>query len=464
MPTRIQPRFVLSVLLAVVLLAAAGCASEPPPNLVFIVVDTLRADRLGCYGAERETTPAIDALAARAVRFHRAYATAPWTRPSIASMLTGLYPTSHGASTVDLMLPDSVATLAGMLQAEGWATAGVISHGVISRRAGFARGFDHWQQSEARGHEHISTAGVTGQALEQLDRLAGGAQPFFLFVHYFDPHYFWHRHDDADFAADSAGRLNGRQSIWQLRGMRQELTGEELAFIRDTYDEEVRHTDGGVGRLLERLGELGLESDTVVVFTADHGEEFMEHGWIGHTRSLYEELVRVPLIIRVPGAAPAVVHRPVSLVSLVPTLLDLLCGPCLDEEYTFQGPSLAPLIGGEEANQGEGDADAEGIFFEVSFDQPEDWGAEKTAHKKGILLDGWKLIRDEAGGGLELYNLEQDPGETANLAQARPGVRDRLLARLEARVQRLGTAVDAQRLELDERELEQLRGLGYLED
>lgn len=464
MATRFQPRSVLPALLAVVLLAAAGCAPEPPRNLVFIVVDTLRADRLGCYGAERETTPAIDAMAARAVRFDRAYATAPWTRPSIASMLTGLYPTSHGAATVDLMLPDSVATLAGMLQAEGWVTAGVISHGVISRRAGFARGFDHWEQSEARGHDHISTAGVTGQALEQLDRLAGGEQPFFLFVHYFDPHYFWHRHDDADFAADQAGRLNGRQSIWQLRGMRQELTTEELAFIRDTYDEEVRHTDGGVGRLLGRLGELGLENDTVVVFTADHGEEFMEHGWIGHTRSLYEELVRVPLIIRVPGGAPAVVHRPVSLVSLVPTLLDLLCGSVLDEEYAFQGPSLAPLLGGGEANRGEWDGDAEDIFFEVSFDQPEEWGAEKTAHKKGILLDGWKLIRDETGGGLELYNLDNDPGESTNMAEARPAVRDRLLARLEARVESLGAAADTRRMELDERELEQLRGLGYLED
>ncbi len=460
MPKRSILLLVLVAVIAVGLLVVAGCAPKQPRNLLFIVVDTLRADRLGCYGAGRDTSPSIDGLAAESVRFQRAYATAPWTRPSIASMLTGLYPSSHGARSVEQLLPDSVATLAGMLKAEGFTTAGVISHGVISRKAGFARGFDVFEESEALGHEHISTAGVTRQATEQLEALAGEGQPFFLFVHYFDPHYRWNRYAGAGFAADRAGRLDGSQSIWEIRGMRQDLSDAELGFIRDLYDEEIRRTDAGIGQLLETLRSLGLDSETLVVFTADHGEEFMDHGWIGHTRTLYEELVRVPLLIRTPSGTPAEVKQPVSLVSLVPTVLELLCGPGMEEEFLFQGPSLVPLLGGEHEI-----ADDPGIFIEVEFEQPESYAAEKTAHKKAILEGRHKLIRDETTGELELYDLEADPGEQENLARLRPVIRDRLLGRLEERAAALeADAAVPGLLELDEKELEQLRGLGYIED
>jgi arylsulfatase A-like enzyme len=460
MPKRATHRLLFFAVIAVGLLAAAGCAPKQPRNLLFIVVDTLRADRLGCYGSGRDTSPAVDALAAEAVRFDRAYATAPWTRPSIASMLTGLYPSSHGARLVNQLLPRTVATLAEMLQAEGFTTAGVISHGVISRKAGFARGFDRFQESEARGHEHISTAGVTRQATEELEALAGEGQPFFLFVHYFDPHYRWNRYDEAGFAADRAGRLDGSQSIWEIREIRQDLSGEELGFIRDLYDEEIRRTDTGVGQLLDRLHDLGLDSETLVVFTADHGEEFMEHGWIGHTRALYEELVRVPLLIRPPSGSPAVIAQPVSLVSLAPTILELLCGPGLVGEYLLQGPSLAPLLRGES-----GIEDDPGVFIEVEFEQPESYAAEKTAYKKAVLEGPWKLIRDENDGSLELYDLEADPGEQQNLAGIRPKIRGRLLTRLEQRAGELeADAATPSLLDLDEKELEQLRGLGYIED
>jgi len=186
----------------------------------------------------------------------------------------------------------------------------------------------------------------------------------------------------------------------------------------------------------------------------------MEHGWIGHTRTLFEELVRVPLLIRPPSSSPAVVLRPVSLVSLAPTVLELLCGPGMEEEYLLQGPSLAPLLRGESEIE-----DDPGIFIEVEFEQPESYAAEKTAYKKAVVEEQWKLIRDESDGSLELYDLEADPGEQENMARVRPEVRDRLLARLEERARELEDAAAVPGLlELDEKELEQLRGLGYLED
>ena len=156
-----------------------------------------------------------------------------------------------------------------------------------------------------------------------LRELAETERSFFLLVHYFDPHYDYVRHPRFNFAAERSGRLDGTQGISELQSLA-DLTPDEIAFLRDLYDEEVRHTDAGVGRLLDTLRELGLYDDALIIVTADHGEEFLERGWIGHTRSLYDELVRVPLIVRPPGGPPApqVVDALVSLVSLAPTVLD----------------------------------------------------------------------------------------------------------------------------------------------
>jgi len=275
--------------------------SADRPNVLFVVVDTLRWDHVGCYGAARKTTPFVDDYAAGATRFDRAYSVAPWTMPSVASMFTGLYPSRHGANSFGLGLTDEVDTLAEILQREGYATQGVISHTAIGARNNFQQGFDVYLESEARGHDHLSTDGVTGQAIGKLEGLAAGEAPFFLFVHYFDPHYNYKRHPEYGFAADAAGRLDGEQPMRELLRMAPDMTPDESQFLRDLYDEEVRFTDAGIGRLLERLQVLGLDEDTIVILTADHGEEFLDHGDLGHTGSLYEELVRVPLILRGPG-------------------------------------------------------------------------------------------------------------------------------------------------------------------
>ena len=455
-----------AVIAALVLAALVpGCTGAPAteekrPNVLLIVVDTLRVDRLGCYGAERETSPAIDEFAADAVRFERAYSTAPWTIPSVASMFTGRFPGSHATSSFDLQLPDELDTLAELLRSSGYSTAGVVSHFALDSRHNFDQGFEVYLESEALGHDHLSTEGVTRQALEQLDRLAGGEAPFLLFAHYFDPHYNYQPHPEFGFAAASAGRLDGTQPMRLLLQMESSMSREELAFLRDLYDGEIRYTDRGVGRLLQRLDELGLKEETVVVLTADHGEEFLDHGKLGHTSSLYEELIHVPLIVRDPGreaAGPAVVACPVSLVSLMPTLLGLV--GLEFEEDRFQGSSLVPLLAGDEP------ADKALLFAELDFVPVREGRQVGVVHKKAVLGERFKLIRDDPTGTFELYDLAADPRELTNLAETDAARLSQLQEALErALAFAVSAAVAPQPRELDESEIERLKSLGYVGD
>jgi arylsulfatase A-like enzyme len=429
------------------------------PNVLFIVIDTLRFDHVGCYGAARETTPAIDALAADAVRFERAYATAPWTIPSVGSMLTGLYPSRHTATSFPRQLPDDVQTLAEILKREGYATAGVVSHWAIGTRFNFQQGYDVYLESEARGHDHVSTPGVTRQALEQLEALAAGDRPFFLFVHYFDPHYNYLRHPEYGFAPPSAGRLKGGEPIGKLTRMTADMSPEEAQFLRDLYDEEIRFTDAGIGRLLDKLDVLGHRGDTLIVLTADHGEEFLDHGQLGHTKTLYEELVRIPLIVRERSdSRPGVtVEQPVSLVSLPPTILDVLgVDP---SPFSFQAASIEPLRAG--SRSGEPDV----VFFEVDFVPVDKQGPRKEVHKKGIVGERYKLIRDDTTLRAELYDLGVDGGEDTDLAGRQPELASELLAALDRAIALAGArGRDARERILDEEEIRRLRGLGYLGD
>ena len=445
-----------------------GCM--PPaerPNILLIVVDTLRWDRVGVYGADRATSPAIDALAAKSIRFERAYATAPWTRPSIASMLTGLLPSAHGGWAADRALPDEAVTLPEILGDAGYSTAGVVSNFVIARRNGFAQGFASYDETGAWGYDAISTDHVTNGAIAALEAILaepdGEDRPFFLFVHYFDPHYNYRPHDEVGFAADRAGRLDGSQSMSGLQQMEGEMTSHELAYLRDVYDEEIRHTDTGIGRLLDRLADTGRDEQTVVVFTSDHGEEFLDHGHLGHTSTLYEEVIRVPLLLRIPGTAARVVREPVSLVSITPTLLEL-AGVDPPRGHSFQGDSLLPLLGSSR----DPSEDAPPAFEDFSFaevDFASRLRKHKNASRKAIIGARYKLILDESTGRYELYDLKRDPLERDDLAARSPALLGALRPILKAHIQvAREKALSPETMELDAAEIELLRGLGYVED
>ena len=402
--------------LAAVWVAALGtlaCGEPPSRHAVLVVVDTLRWDHLGAYGHSRPTSPALDALAAEGVRFERAYSPAPWTKPAVASLLTGLYPSDHGLEAMNHRLAPDLRTLAEILSDAGFRTGAVVSHVVLAEQYenGFAQGFDDFLEGASGDVE--STPRVTDEAVGLLREMAATGERFFLFVHYFDPHFEYLAHPEFGFASPRAGRLDGSQGIRALREIRETLSDDEVRFLMDRYDEEIRFTDEGIGQLLSTLDELGLRDETTVVVTADHGEEFMERGWLGHTRTLYEELIRVPLIVRRPGEAPAVVPHPVSTVAVTPSILAWLGVDPGDTR--FGAAPLGPAPSGDV------------VRSEV------DWKPVSPVQKLGpvakrAVIDGrYKLVRDRSGA-VEVYDLEDDPEERRPLDD--PALRKRLLPAL----------------------------------
>jgi arylsulfatase A-like enzyme len=447
---------VLATALLCAWLGTNGCAREQrPPNVLFIVIDTLRWDHLGAHGATtRDVSPGMDAFTRSGTLFERAYATAPWTRPSIGSMITGLQPSSHGGTAVDRPLPEDAKTVAELFAERGYATSGIVSNWVIARQNGFAQGYERYLDSPAALKHAPSSDSVSTLALRELDARAAAGAPFLLFVHYFDPHYRYNPHPEIGWSGGTRGRIAEKPTIFALRDLGPILEADERQNLWDLYAEEVRHTDHHLARLLDHLDALELADETIVVLVSDHGEEIFGRGYLGHAHSLYEELLRVPFAIRAPGLAPRRVSTPVSLLALTPTLLDL--AGFETRALGFQADSLAPLMRGEVPTS------SPLLFAEVDY--LPDKKVERTARKRALIGERFKLIRDNDTGTLELYDLERDPGETRDLAEARPDVVARLLPILEERI-RLAEAgsIDAPVRTLSEEEIRLLESLGYIE-
>jgi len=356
-----------------VLLSACGFGSPVTlperPHVVVVTVDTLRADRLAAYGSRRPTTPALDAFAGKATVWTRAYASAPWTMPSLASLFTATSPLVHGIGRWEQRFDDRLATLAEAFRDGGYETAAVVSHHALLPEFGFDRGFSAYDTSvlDAGSPSTVSTApDVTEHALALLG--APRERPFFLWVHYFDPHAQYVPHD---------GYVMG--------------TGDA-----DLYDGEVAWTDAALAPVLDRLLKPDLVDETVVVVTADHGEEFREHHGTGHGTTLYDEVVRVPLLVRVPGFKPRRLDDPVPLASLAPTLLTLAHLPI---PWTMNEAPL-PL--------------ASDRFVETNRTLTLE--TLQGANLRGVVNGCWKLVEDRRRERTQLFNQCEDPGETHDRA------------------------------------------------
>jgi arylsulfatase A-like enzyme len=388
--------------------ALAGCTPQERlpsgPNLLLITIDTLRADRLGHYGYERPTSPELDALAATSVVFDSAIAASPWTLPSFASIMTSALPATHGVTTYDSALAPSFPTLAETLRDAGYDTSAVACHIYQGSRHGLHKGFVHFDEelidtesnwSFAQSAEPVSDRGIAWIEAKAAARDAlGDERPWFLWLHYFDVHDRYLPHDD--FA---------------------ELGQEEES---ELYDGEIAYTDRAIGRVLAALRAAGFESDTVVAMVADHGEEFHDHGKKLHGHTVYQELVRVPLLIRAPGVAASRVSEPVHHVDLVPTFCQLL-------DVAPRGPqagrSLVPLMRG-------GTGTPRALVTQLSNSPHFEMDA--------VLHEGWKLIvhREKQSGAetLELYELATDPGEQQNRVDEEPERVATLRALLDERI------------------------------
>ena len=435
------------------LLASACRAPAPPPvrDVVLVVVDTLRADHLGAYGHTRPTSPGIDRWAGRGVLFEQALSPAPWTMPAMASLLTGRWPSAHGAGSRAReagwasvrQLGPALPTLAGELARAGFRTGAVVNNVFMAPGLGLGRGFDRYDYRPAGVGRGRRAAEVVDASLAWLDEQPREAR-LLLMVHLFDPHLPY------DAPAPHAGRFTGAFAGTPLRPARPEdvlgrlpdLPEGEREFLAAAYDEEIAATDAEVARFLAALEARGRLERSLVILTADHGEELFEHGRFEHGHATYQEVLHVPFVAWAPGLRPRREAGPVSLVDVLPTALDAagLPAPACD------GRSLWPLLT-------RGDAPGpRALAAEATLRGPE---------RRALLAWPLKLVTQEEKQRRELYDLARDPGERRDLAADRPGDVARLAAELE-RLLAARPAAPAAPGNLSPEELEELRSLGYV--
>jgi arylsulfatase A-like enzyme len=397
-----------------------GC-TKARPNIVVVVIDTLRPDRLGAYGNSRGLTPFLDSLAARGVVFRNAYAQTSWTNASIASLFTSRYQSQHHVTSFQAALSDQEQTLGEVLKANGYATGGFVANILLLSRLGFAQGFDEYKAFTRTEKDFLGrdlyikerAQKINSEALHWLDqreKAADKSAPVFLYLHYMEPH---NPYDPPAATLERllAGRpkpdiaaVNDRMRLPNIGTFTDELVRD----VQDLYDAEVSSVDADIRVLFDELGRRKILDDCIVVITADHGEEFREHGLMGHHQTLFEEVVRVPLIMLLPQRSErSDVTGLVSLVDIAPTLLDLLGLPIPD---AFAGHSLRPWFDQRDSGHIGGT-----VFTELIKE-----GTQRARpHERAVIQADRKLISD-VDGKKEFYDLRTDPAETNAAALAEP--------------------------------------------
>jgi arylsulfatase A-like enzyme len=449
------------LLAALLLFTGIACERAPRrPNVLFVSIDTLRADHCSLYGYPRPTTPRLDGFARQGVVFEHAYAPMATTAPAHATMFTGLLPRRHGVVKNGLILGERHDTMAERFQRNGYVTAAIVSSFVVSRRFGLAQGFSSYDDSfpergstaRNRTFEDMEVPGGFDQRADRATEKAaawlaqGGylgsgepERPFFLWVHYFDPHDPYvppHRFRRPFAPSDESDALQAMLA---------------------SYDGEVRYTDAQLGELLDTLDKAGRLADTLLVVTADHGEGLMTHGHQNHGIHLYEEAVRVPLVLRWPSglAGGRRVAEPVALADLLPSVTRLAGLP--EAPAAGDGVDLVPVLRGERP------IDAlRPIFLERREYETQRIGEfEIRGGKTGLRLRQYKYIEAPEERSFELFDLHADPGERTNLLPQRAREAE-AMAKLLAEWRRRPGAARAEGDTTPETQ-EALRALGYVQ-
>jgi arylsulfatase A-like enzyme len=444
-----------------------GCGSLPrgKPNVLIVLIDTLRADRLGAYGNRDGLTPFLDSLAARGTVFRRAYAPTSWTNPSVASLLTSRYQSQHGVITFASVLADDETTLPEVLRSAGYTTGGFTANGLINAHFGYAQGYDEYRAHLVKNvgpqYAWLSPRAevVSADARAWLDGLPAAGQPpkpVLLYVHYMEVH--------SPYAPppELLARVRGDRPPPNVDLVNQnvyfghlgQMSAEQVADIVDVYDAQVLAMDAALRTLFADLERRGFLANALVVITADHGEEFKEHGLMGHEKTLFEEVIHVPLVVLAPGQTQAaVVDDVVSLVDVAPTVLDVVGVPI---PPSFAGASRVGALGGDDARAAPA---ATGAYAELI--KPA--GARRfTPHERALVVGERKLIVG-VNGEREFYRLDVDPGE--HDPDGIPAAeRSALETRLSAIRDRAAlTRTPSETRQIDPETRERMRALGYAE-
>jgi arylsulfatase A-like enzyme len=478
--SHLPPSKRLPALVAVisVILLASGCSREHSkptgPNIILVSIDSLRAANLGAYGYERDTTPFIDSLANRGVRFENTISTTSWTLPAHAALFTGLYDSTHGVVDNGRKLEDRFVTLAELLQGLGYETAGFFGGPYLHPVFGLDQGFDLYQSCMTSTHDDVSGKQIERQArmvdapshgdvtgprtVSEVEKwiAAGVEQPYFLFLHLWDVHYDYippQEHLDL-FDPDYTGDLTG-EDFSQNNAVNPKMDPRDLEHLIARYDAEIRFTDTILSQIIDALEAASMMERTLVVVTADHGEEFFEHQGKGHQRTLFDEVIRVPLIFYWPGklVPGQVITDQVRLIDLLPTLVRIAGyeGP-----LEIQGRDLRPLLAGGEMAQ-----------IPALSELLVDGGSMRA-----LRTNEAKVIRWSNRSIPILFRLGEDPVEIWATGLTDEALSDltpeeRFLVTELLRAESEGLPIDQEgdgALELDPEIRKRLESLGYLDD
>ncbi len=446
---------VVAFLAVLIFWGAAGCRRPREHNgIILIVLDSLREDHLSHNGYRRPTSPFLDGLMKRGVLFKNAYAAGPQTSPSVSSLLTGLYPYRHGShffsanqsyhptrSAAEGGLPlmqEKNQLLAEYLKAKGFETATVTANPTTRDLYGFAQGVDHYRYIDcfAEGPQGLCNGMDLNRILDEdiLPKIKGC--DFFLFLHYMDVHYPYYKPH-----AFQGRFLPDRGEPFYLNGLAPELSAGDLEYSQACYDEGIVYQDKVLSDLFDRLQKAGVLDRTLIVVVSDHGDEFLEHGGLGHGTTCYNELIRSFILFFHPQLEARAYDLPVSLVDVLPTLLDWAgAGPAKDAD----GLSLWPLLS-------RGD--------ESSLRKPRMFFSE-LGDRKALLDGSSKFIYNFDTKKAELYDLKTDPQERRNLSREKPEETVRYETELRTLFRKM--AVSYIERKLDRREEQNLRSLSYI--
>jgi len=457
----------LSLWPALLLALGAACnrqGSAAPRNLLLVSIDSLRADHVGCYGYARPTSPTLDRLAAEGVRFAQAQSPTSWTLPSHVSLLSGRSQESHHVLTsFDAIQPDE-ELLAQVFSRAGYETIGFYSGPHLHPAFGFNRGFDAYVSCESEetaklhgppawesSHGDRTNPLIKERFADWLARRSESRRPFFAFVHMWDVHFDYIPPEPyaSMFDPDYKGSLDGRDII--DKGFPLDAPARDVDHLRALYDGEIRYTDDTLGELLAMLDRAHLLDDTLVVVVADHGEEFLEHGGKTHQRTIFQEVVHVPLIFWARAGLPRgrAIAELVSLEDVAPTVVELLGLPALARA---DGQSLVTLIRG-------GAMEHAPVFSSLYFDFSNELAFASVRRKQS------EIIYSGESNAWEEYDLEADPAERVPRPVADEGLRSLLTAQVERAKSVLAARAGAgkrHRAALPADVTERLKKLGYL--
>ncbi len=420
------------------------------PNVLFIVVDTLRSDHTSIEDPGKRTTGYLkNTLLPDSIYFRRGYSNSPWTLPSVSSMLTSKYPSQLGIRNLISKIGESEFTIAELMREEGYRTGGVISHILLNKNYGVSQGFDYFSDKNISGeygnHIAISSPGVTDDALKFIRSQKDNK--FFLFLHYFDPHYIYLDHEKKE---DYSGKFTSKDiSFLREQIRKKEFSPDDTDYLKYCYDTEIRYTDFYIGRVIEELKKNRIYDNTIIVFTSDHGEEFVERGWLGHSTTLYNEQTAVPIMIKPADKGHLKLGKleetPVSNIDLLPTLITMA------KLKRMPGMSGTDLFGA--------DPNDHTFFGEVS---QKEFGSD--IELISVVWNNWKMIKDLKNNLFEIYNIISDREEKLNLSGIDPVISSKLKLKLQRwlkKVRKPGVS-GKKRSSLSDSEKEKLKTLGYI--